>query len=95
MPNFLLVDDDCCLLAALRSIILTTGFALQTAGNGADAVAAIRTAAPDVIVADNMMPLMSGVNYGGGFASYPDDKSIPFLFQSAVHELPDAGAAAV
>lgn len=88
MPNVLLVDDDCSLLAALRSIIQSAGFAVQTAGNGADALAAIYTAPPDVIVADNMMPLMSGVELWRCLTSHPEYGTIPFLLQSAVHALP-------
>lgn len=88
MPNVLLIDDDCSILAALRLIIESAGFAVVTAGNGVDALASIRTEAPDVIVADNMMPLMSGIDLWRFLASHRQYSSIPFIFQSAVHALP-------
>jgi len=49
---------------------------------------AVRTTPSDVIVADNVMPLMSGVELWRVLASYLDYNFIAFLFRSAVHTLP-------
>ncbi|MGU2420506.1 response regulator [Burkholderia cenocepacia] len=88
MPYVLVVDDDRTLLAALKVIIQSAGFPVQTAANGVDALVAIRAEAPHAIVSDNMMPLMSGVQLWRSLAIDPKYRLIPFLFQSAVHSLP-------
>lgn len=62
-PISVLVVDDEPVLAELVSMALRyEGWDITTAGDGAGAIAAARTARPDVVVLDVMLPDMSGLD---------------------------------
>jgi two-component system response regulator MprA len=61
MSTVLVVDDDPKLLSMLRRTLLYEGFQVQTAANGAEALAAMQVRRPDVMVLDWMMPGMDGL----------------------------------
>jgi PAS domain S-box-containing protein len=56
----LAVDDDPDALALMREILEAAGAFVRTAGSGAEALTALRDAAPDVLVTDLGMPHMDG-----------------------------------
>lgn len=59
----MLVDDDPDLVALLQEYLQGEGFAVVTAGNGADALAALKqNATVDAIVLDIMMPGITGLD---------------------------------
>jgi len=57
----LVVDDDAELRRAIREVFLMRGFAVNTAGNGAEAVNMARREHYDVVVSDLRMPGMDGI----------------------------------
>ncbi len=57
----LIVDDNADSLMILRTILEAKGFTVLVAESGADALAQLEVAAPDVILLDVMMPQMSGL----------------------------------
>lgn len=59
-PRILLVDDDAGLAAMLAEILRLHGFEVQGAARGEAALAAIRSAPPDLVVLDVMLPGLSG-----------------------------------
>ncbi|MBI5879356.1 MAG: response regulator transcription factor [Chloroflexi bacterium] len=61
MASVLVVDDDPKLLNMLRRTLVYEGFQVQSAANGAEALAAMQAHRPDVIVLDWMMPGMDGL----------------------------------
>lgn len=61
--RLLLVDDDDDLREALRLQLEPSGFDILEARDGAEALAAIETQRPDVILLDLMMPRLSGVGF--------------------------------
>ena len=62
-PISVLVVDDESVLAEMVSMALRyEGWDITTAGDGASAIAAARTARPDVVVLDVMLPDMSGLD---------------------------------
>jgi two-component system, OmpR family, response regulator MprA len=58
----LVVDDDPQLRAALGRALELDGYAVSTASNGAQALEAVSSARPDVMVLDVMMPYVGGLD---------------------------------
>ena len=59
--SVLVVDDEAALRRTLRASLVTSGFAVEEAGNGAEAIAAIQRRSFDLVLLDVNMPGMSGV----------------------------------
>lgn len=62
MPTVLIVDDDLKLLKMLQRTLTYEGLNALTATNGQEALAAIRTHKPEVVILDWMMPKISGLD---------------------------------
>lgn len=60
MKRILLVDDDPDILATLRCALEAHGFGVEVARDGREAMARARTAPPDLLVLDVMLPGMNG-----------------------------------
>ncbi|HEV8632948.1 MAG TPA: response regulator transcription factor [Chloroflexota bacterium] len=58
--RILLVDDEPSLVTTLRYALTHSGFAVRTATDGAEALAAVRQEAPDLVVLDVMLPGLDG-----------------------------------
>ncbi|MFC4060802.1 response regulator transcription factor [Planomonospora corallina] len=79
--RLLIVEDEPNILELLAASLRFAGFGVNTAGNGADAVAAAQRHRPDLIVLDVMLPDMDGFDVvrrlrGGG-------SDTPVLFLTA------------
>jgi len=57
----LVVDDDRAVRESLRRSLEFNGYTVSLAGDGAEALAAIASAAPDALVIDVMMPRLDGI----------------------------------
>jgi signal transduction histidine kinase len=57
----LVVDDEPDVLTAYRDILLDLGYEVNTALSGLDALEVAKTFCPDILLADNNMPNMSGL----------------------------------
>jgi two-component system sensor histidine kinase ChiS len=60
-PLVLVVDDEPINVQVLRNVLIPQGYAVHSAGNGLDALAAVEKRKPDLIVLDVMMPQMGGL----------------------------------
>ena len=56
----LVVDDEPCIVLCMEKHLTRSGFEVETASDGADALAKIQANPPDVLVCDTMMPVMGG-----------------------------------
>ena len=63
MPTVLIVDDDPKLLKMLRRTLVYENLDVLTATNGQEALDVVHESAPDLIIADWMMPKMSGMAF--------------------------------
>jgi DNA-binding response OmpR family regulator len=92
----LLVDDDPVILRLLEMNFGLEGYAVLLAPDAMTALALARTAQPDVIVSDVMMPTMSGLELMVALRTGEDTRSIPVLLLSAKAQTDDvqAGVAA-
>lgn len=58
--HVLLIEDEPHICEAIRFILVRDGWAVSSHATGAEALAAIRAAAPDVLILDMMLPGRSG-----------------------------------
>jgi DNA-binding NtrC family response regulator len=62
MPSLLLVDDDAAYRRALGGELQRMGYPVTTAASGAEAIAALGSAQPEIILLDLQLPDMSGLD---------------------------------
>lgn len=61
--RILIVEDEQALSEAYQTILSQHGFIATIAANGEEALAAVATEMPDVILLDIMMPKMNGIEF--------------------------------
>ncbi|MGW3354307.1 response regulator transcription factor [Streptomyces bungoensis] len=83
----LVVDDDAAIRRSLERGLGLNGFAVRTAADGPEALAAIRRTPPDVLVLDVSMPGMSGIEVCARLRAEGQD--LPVLMLSALDETAD------
>lgn len=81
LPRVLVVDDDKAVRESLRRSLEFNGYAVVVATDGADALAQIASAAPDVVVMDVMMPRLDGLEATKALRSVGND--VPILVLTA------------
>ena len=82
----MVVEDDFETRELIAEVLRDDGYAVQTAANGAEALAALRMgtdARPDIILLDLMMPIMSGWQFLDERAGDQELARIPVLVLSA------------
>jgi len=82
LPVVLSVDDDPDALAVLQLCLTVKGFNVITASNGAQALRLAAMHRPDLIVADCIMPGMSGLELCRLLRSSPETRDIPIVMCS-------------
>ena len=81
--QLLLIDDDPNLILLVKDYLEFRGYAVNTAGNGREALDMLDATAPDMIICDVMMPEMNGYAFVKQVRENPDTEWIPILFLSA------------
>lgn len=79
----MVVDDDADSRDAVARFLAKSGFAVRAAPNGREALIAVATSVPDVIVLDAMMPEMSGVEFLKMIRAYLKWASVPVILLTA------------
>lgn len=77
----LVVDDDRAVRDSLRRSLEFNGYAVATAADGAEALAGIAAASPDVVVMDVMMPRLDGLETTRALRAAGND--VPILVLTA------------
>jgi diguanylate cyclase (GGDEF)-like protein len=62
-PTLLVVDDEPSILSSLRRLLRNEGYRILTAGSGSEGLQVLAENAVDVIVSDQRMPGMTGVEF--------------------------------
>ena len=86
MSRVLVVDDDIDGMEAVCRFLERSGHEVVCKHNGREALAALPTAAPDVVILDLCMPEMDGVEFLGVLRSYYRGATLPVILLTA---LPD------
>ena len=92
-PRVLVVDDDPQVLRLMRVNLELEGYDVVSAPDGEQALEAVITENPDVVVCDVMMPGIDGLTVLRNLRSNPHTKKIPFVVVSAKAQRSDIKAA--
>jgi len=83
MAKVLVVDDDAGIVNVLKHILSREGYAVCTAADGKEGLAAARQEKPDLIILDIMMPEIDGITATGILFQDPVMRRIPVLILTA------------
>lgn len=81
--NILIVDDNPDKLGLLEAALTLAGYHVTTATDGDEALAAVESYQPDLIITDVMMPRMNGYELAQRIRANPVTKFIPVIMQTA------------
>ncbi len=87
--NILIVDDTMHVQRLLSVMLSKQGYAVQTADNGKDALAAVQATPPDLVLLDIMMPQMDGYEVCRQLKANEQTSDIPIVFISALEQIED------
>ncbi|OPG08782.1 SpoIIE family protein phosphatase [Microbispora sp. GKU 823] len=79
----LVVDDNADMREYLVRLLKGAGYQVSTAGDGMEALDAIRADAPDLVVSDVMMPRLDGLSLVAALRSDPRTAAVPVVLLSA------------
>jgi two-component system, OmpR family, response regulator len=85
--RLLVVDDEATILELLSGSLRLAGFDVVTAASGAEAVRAVTSSRPDLVLLDVMMPDGDGFETLGRIRS--GGSEVPVIFLTARDEVPD------
>jgi two-component system phosphate regulon response regulator PhoB len=88
--DVLLVEDEPAQRELLAYNLEAEGYAVRRADNGEEAMLLVDEAAPDLIILDWMMPLLSGIEVCRRIKTRSDTRHIPVIMLSARSEEVDA-----
>jgi two-component system response regulator (stage 0 sporulation protein F) len=83
LPTVLVVEDDPNVRFLVTSVLEGSGFTVDAASNGAEALSKMHTVTPDAIVLDLWMPVMNGLDFLRELRRTSPDRLIPVLAISA------------
>lgn len=86
--RLLVVEDSRLAQRMMREFFEGVGYQVVVAGNGREALQEFEPRPPEVIISDIIMPVMDGWEFCEKVRSNPATADIPFLFVSAVREVP-------
>ncbi len=81
--KILVVEDENDIRELLRFNLAQEGFAVEEAGDGAEALDRVARRAPDLMVLDLMLPRMSGLELCRRMRANPDTARLPILIVTA------------
>lgn len=89
IKKVLVVDDEVPLVMLLKDSLELSGYEVDTAYNGEEAVAKIKQNKPDLILLDIRMPKMDGWEVCKWVKNNPETKHIPVVMLSAYDQRSD------
>ena len=81
--NILVVDDNPDKLSLIEAALKLAGYNVTTATDGDEALSAIESYQPDLVITDVMMPRMNGYELSERIRANPVTKFIPVIMQTA------------
>lgn len=84
--RILVVDDDPDILSVVRRGLIYEGYDVETAADGAEALAKARDREPDLVILDIMMPEIDGIEVSKRLR---DASDVPILMLTAKGTVPD------
>lgn len=90
----LLIEDEPHIIEAISFILTRDGWTVHTHQDGATAMDKLRTAPPDLVILDVMLPGQSGFDVLSALRADPDHGAIPVLMLTARGQQRDRALAA-
>jgi DNA-binding response OmpR family regulator len=81
--TILVCDDDPLLVDIVKFRLMSRGYHVEVAADGADALDRINTAKPDAVVLDCMMPVMDGLQLLRLLREKHETRDVPVIMLSA------------
>jgi two-component system, OmpR family, phosphate regulon response regulator PhoB len=82
-PRILVVEDVPVVLTVLRMRLEAEGFAVLTARDGVEALEQVRSAQPDLVLLDLMLPRLNGERVCQELRADPRTRTLPIVVLSA------------
>lgn len=82
----LLVDDEPAVLSATRAGLMDRGFTVEAVGGAQEAIKAIQTLKPSIVVSDLVMPEINGFELFEEVKKHKEFTKLPFVFLTAVDD---------
>ena len=86
--TILIVEDEPDILSLLQEHFAEEGYKTLAATSGTEAIMQAKSKHPDVILLDVMMPGMSGFDVCNILRDFPETRTTPIIFLTAVAEMP-------
>jgi CheY-like chemotaxis protein len=86
LRSVLIVEDDGDLREAVAELIEDQGYACRHAKDGLEALAALNLERPDLLIADLLMPLMSGIDLFARLREHPSYRDIPVIGMTGAND---------
>lgn len=83
MSRVLIVDDSATILTFLRSVFESQAYEVATADSGAEGLAQVQQALPDLVITDSIMPGMDGFDFLRALRTDPATEAIPVIMLTA------------
>jgi CheY-like chemotaxis protein len=87
MPCILIVEDDADIRTFMQFLLDSSGYETMAAGNGREALEAMRGRKPCMVLLDLMMPVMDGFDFRHHQLADPDLAEVPVLCLTARHDV--------
>ena len=84
--SVLIVEDDGDLRQAVAELIEDQGYTCRHARDGIEAMTALSLEPPDLLIADLLMPLMSGIDLLARLREHPSYRDIPVIAMTAAND---------
>lgn len=94
MAKILIVEDDTFLLKMYGKKFEVEGFQVDTALDGEEGLAKVKTFSPDLVLMDIMLPKLNGLEAISRIKADPSTAKIPVLVLTNLSTTDDAGTAA-
>jgi len=88
-----IIEDEPFIVEALEFLLQREGFAVKIHNSGEDAVQFIATTKPDMVILDNMLPVINGMQILEIVRADPDLSALPILMLTAKGQRKDRFAA--
>jgi CheY-like chemotaxis protein len=90
MPKkILIIDDEKDMRTYLGALFKRAGYEVATAGNGAEGLQAARSAPPDLITLDILMPKQSGIRTYRELRSETSTRNVPIIILTGLTQQED------
>lgn len=85
MADVLIVDDEPSLLELLERFVVGEGYSVATATDGQMALSMLDDVSPSLVLADNMMPRLTGIELAATICARDTGDAPPVVVMSANH----------